>query len=204
MDDDRSAPSVTPAVTPSVTSSSSAVDQFKSQLINLLKVPAHLTAGSRDVTLQVTYQKYKAFLVASSTLDDMVAKRTWPMKRPSRTDLIELFVGKSFFHSHYRPLFTRAANYPEMVAWLEEKPGSVDVDVWGVKKDSYTFSHLSVWLDNGGGWESDHADEESKVTKKGKGKGKAKELGKGKVKGKEKDLGEVRKHKKKESSRKTK
>ena len=186
MDDDRSAPSVTPAVTPSVTSSSSAVDQFKSQLINLLKIPAYLTAGSRDVTLQVTYQKYKAFLVASSTLDDMVAKRTWPMKRPSRTDLIKLCISKLFFHSHYRPLFTRAANYPEMVAWLEEKPGSVDVDVWGVKKDSYTFSHLSVWLDNGGGWESDNADEESKVMKKGKGKGKEKDLGKGKGKGKAK------------------
>jgi hypothetical protein len=195
---------VTPAATASVTSSASAVDPFKSQLIDLLKVPAHLTAGSRDVSLRLAYQKYKAFLVASSTLDDMVAKRTWPTKRPSRTDLIELFVGKSFFHSHYRPLFTRAANYPEMVAWLEDKPGSVDVDVWGVKQDSYTFSHLSLWLDNGGGWESDNADEESKVKKKGKGKGKEKDSGKGNGKRKEKDLGEVRKHKKKESSKKAK
>ena len=67
MDDDGSAPSVTPAVTASVTTSASAVDPFKSQLINLLNIPAYLT-GSGDVSLPVAYQKYKAFLVASSTL----------------------------------------------------------------------------------------------------------------------------------------
>ena len=188
-------------MTGSVISSASAVDPFKSQLIDLLQIPAHLTVASRDATLQVAYQKYKAFLVACSALDDMVAKKTWPMKRPSRTDLIEIFVGKSFFHSHYRPLFTRVAKYPEMVAWLEEKQCSVDVDVWGVKKDSYTFSHLSAWLDNGGRWESDDLDEEFKVMKKGKGKEKERER---RGKGKEKDLGEVRKHKKKESSKKAK
>ena len=56
-----------------------AVDPFKSQLIDLLNVPAHLT-GSGDMPLQVAYQKCKAFLVACSTLDDMVAGRTWTIK----------------------------------------------------------------------------------------------------------------------------
>jgi len=72
--------------------------------------------------------------------------------------------------------------------------GSVDVDVWGVQKVNYTFSDLSVRLENGGRWESDNEDEEFKVVKRGKGKGKEKGLRKGK--GKEKDLGKVRKHKK--------
>ena len=173
------------AETSSVTASAStsAVNPFKSQLIDLLNIPAHLT-GSGEVSLQVAYQKYKAFLVACSTLDEMVARRTWTFKRPSRTDLIELFVSKSFYHSHYRPLFSKVANHPEMVAWLEGQPDSVDVDVWGVKKLSYTFSHLRVWLDNGGAWGSDIEDEEHKV-KKSKGKGKKKDLGKEKGKGKE-------------------
>ena len=185
------------AETSSVTArstSASAVDPFKSQLIDRLNIPTHLT-GSGDVPLQVAYQKYQAFLVACATLDGMVAQGTWTIKRPSRTELVELFVSKSFYHSHYRRCFSKVVDYPEMVAWLEGQPDSVDVDVWGVKKATYSFSDLGVWLDNGGAWGSDIEDEGHKVKK---GKGKKKEKGKGK----EKDLEEVRKHKK--SSRRTK
>ena len=60
-----------------------------------------------------------------------------------------------------------------MVAWLEGHPDSVDVDVWEVQKASYTFSHLSAWLDNGGAWESDNEDEHTvKERDLGKEKGK--------------------------------
>jgi len=201
-DDDGSAPSVASAETSTVANSASAasaVDPFKSQLIDLLNVPAHL-AGSGDVPLRVAYQKYKAFLVACSTLDSMVAGRTWTIKRPSRTDLIELFVSRSYFHSHYRPLFSQVVNdHPQMVAWLEGHPDSVDVDVWGVQKASYTFSHLSAWLDNGGAWASDNEDEHT--VKKSKGKGRKRDLGKEKGKGKGKDLEGGRKHKKKERAK---
>ena len=101
-DVDRSALSVASAETSSVANSASAsaaytVDPFKSQLIDLLNVPAHLT-GSGDVPLQVAYQKYKTFLVACLTLDSMVAGRTWTIKRLSQMDLIELFVSRSYFH----------------------------------------------------------------------------------------------------------
>ena len=102
-DDDGSALSVASAETSSVANSASAayaVDPFKSQLIDLLNVPAHLT-GSGDVPLQVAYQKYKAFLVACLTFDSIVAGRTCTIKRPSQMDLIELFVSRSYFHSHY-------------------------------------------------------------------------------------------------------
>lgn len=76
---------------------------------------------------------------------------------------------------------------------MEGEPDSVDVDVWGFKKTSYTFSDLKVWLKKG-----DKGHEEKS---KGKGKGKKRDLGKEKGKGKEKDLEEVRKHKKKSSKR---
>ena len=72
-----------------------------------------------------------------------------------------------------------------MVAWLEGQPGSVDVDVWGVKKANYTFSDLKTWLENGGVLELDNEDEElekHEVLKKGKGKGKEKALEKRKGK----------------------
>jgi hypothetical protein len=86
-----------------------------------------------------------------------------------------------------------------MMAWLEGKSESEDVEVWGVKKVTYTFSDLNVWLENGGKWELDNESEESeKVVKRGKGKGKGKELEK--RKDKKKDKG----HKKKESSKRAK
>jgi hypothetical protein len=186
MDDDI-------ALTP-VTASTSAVDT-KSQLIDLLGIPSHLT-GSGDVTLPLAYQKYKAFLVARQTLDDMVANALWPIKQPSQTELIELFVSKSFFHSHYRRHFPNVSDYPEMMAWLEGESESADVDVWGVKKVNYSFVDLKVWLENGGTLQLDDEDEEfekHKVVKRGKGKGKEKEKGKGK----EKEKG----HKKESSKR---
>ena len=80
--------------------SGSAPDSFKSQIIRLLNIPAHL-AGSGDVTLPVAYQKYMAYLVACNTLDEMVANGLWTIRHLTQTDLIEVFVSKSFFHSHY-------------------------------------------------------------------------------------------------------
>jgi hypothetical protein len=182
----------------SASASASALDPFKLEIIRILKIPVHLT-GSADVSLQVAYQKYKAYLVASQALDDMLGNRTWTIKRPTRTHLIEVFVSKSFFHSHYRRYFPKVADYPKMMAWLEGKSESEDVEVWGVKKVTYTFSDLNVWLENGGKWELDNESEESeKVVKRGKGKGKGKELEK--RKDKKKDKG----HKKKESSKRAK
>jgi len=186
-----------------VESSAAASDSFKSQIVRLLNIPVHLV-GSGDVSLPVAYQKYMAYLVACGTLDAMVANGLWTIRRPTRTDLIEVFVSKSFFHSHYRRHFPKVADYPEMVAWLEGEPGSVDVDVWGAKKANYSFVDLGEWLENGGKMELDDEDEElerHKVLKRGKGKGKEKDLEKGK--GKE-EKGKKRVHKKKESSKKAK
>ena len=185
------------------TASTSAVD-FKSQLIDLLGIPVHLT-GSGEVPLSVAYQKYKAFLVACSTLDELAAKSGWLIRRPTQTELIEVFVSKSFYHSHYRPLFSQLADYPQMVAWLDKPSDFVDVDVWGVKKASYSFTDLKAWLDNGGKLELNSEDEfeEYKVLKRGKGKGKGRERGLEKRKGKEKEKAlEKRKEKEKEKEKK--
>jgi hypothetical protein len=183
-------------------------DSFKSQLITLLGVDSFLT-GSGDVSLPVAYQKYKAFLSASQTLDTMVANKTWAIKRPTKSDLIELFVSKSFFHSHYRRNFPKVAGYPEMVAWLEEKPDCLsNIDVWGIHKRVYTFGDLSLWLDNGGtlAVDDDYVEMEmsSKGRKKGKDKEKGSEKGKEKKMEKEKDKERKKNHKKKESSKQAK
>jgi len=218
---DESASSVTPVVTvgplnsgPVTTSTSSPVDSFKSQLISLLGIPAHLVTGSRDVSLPVAYQKFKAFLLACETLKGMVGNGTWTIRKPTQIELMELFVSKSFYHSHFRPNFTKVAEYPEMVKWLEGQLDVVAVDVWGFQRESYSFSDLKVWLENGGKWESDYDDdEEDKVMKRGKGKGRAKDLDKGKRKEKGKDLSkgkgkekekDLKKDHRKKQSKKTK
>ena len=157
------------------------ISPFRMELATLLGIPAHLV-GPGDVSLQVAYQKYCAYLMACQTLDRMHADKSWRGKKPSKTELVEIFVSKSFFHSHYKRLFSKVAEYPDMVEWLECKgeQGS-DVEVWGVEKAIYNYRDLEIWLDNGGtlvieekelkkevkrGKRGDKKDKESKKDKK--------------------------------------
>jgi hypothetical protein len=165
------------------------------ELANLLGVPAHLV-GPGDVSLQIAFQKYCAYLTACQALDRMVADRTWVGKKPSKTDIVEIFVSKSFFHSHYTQSFPKVTRYPKMVAWLEGKGDQVaDIDLWGVEKPVYVFKDLEFWLANGGTLEVETEEEMSKGKKKGKGGGK------GKVKEKEETKIDKKRKGKKDSKR---
>ena len=112
-------------------SSTVTLDSMKGQLATLLGVPLHLV-GAGDVSLQKAYQKYKAFLAAVHTAEQLVAKGKLDRK-PTQGDVMTLFASKSFFHSHYKRIFPKVADYPDMEAWLEEKPDCLDnVAVWGL------------------------------------------------------------------------
>ena len=88
---------------------------------------------------------------------------------------------------------------------MEGQPGSLDVDVWGVKKANYTFVDLKAWLENGGVLELvDEELEKHEVLKKGKGKGRALEKRKGKEKDLEKRKEKEKGHKRGESSKRAK
>jgi hypothetical protein len=77
--------------------------------------------GTGDVSLQLAYQKYTAFLLTFQTYEEMVRSKTWTAAlQPTKTNIIELFVSKSYFHSHYKRYFPRVAEYVDMVAWLNE------------------------------------------------------------------------------------
>lgn len=166
---------------------------FKDELISHLHIPSHLV-GAGDGSLRFAYQKYKAVLVAVSTYNAMSSSGTWTIKRPTRTDIVGLFISKSFFHSHYKRYFSKVGEYEEMVAWLDEKEDRLsDLEVWGVEKSLYTFTDLAAWLEKGGSLEIEedcgYQDGNGKKGSSGKGKGKGKEKGKGKGKesGKEKE-----------------
>jgi hypothetical protein len=141
------------------------------QLVTLLNIPVNLV-GSGDVTLWVAYQKYCAYLTAVQTLNKMLAEKTWTIQKPTKTDIIELFVSKSFFHSHYRRLFSKVAEYPKMAMWLENRDQVDDVEVWGVQKDVYVFKDLDFWLKNSGSREPEEQKEKKEKGEKEKGKGK--------------------------------
>ncbi|KAF8218558.1 hypothetical protein L208DRAFT_1350247, partial [Tricholoma matsutake] len=66
-------------------------------------------------------------------------------------DIIQLFISKSFFHSHYKKFFSKVSNYPDLVDWLEGDPGAPsDEDLWGEKKASYMFKDLETFLEEHG------------------------------------------------------
>jgi hypothetical protein len=166
---------------------------LKGQLATLLGVPLHLV-GSGDVSLHMAYQKYKAFLAATHTAEQLVSTGTLD-KKPTQGDIMGLFASKSYFHSHFKKCFAKVADHPEMVAWLEEEPGVHDVDVWGVQKEIYNFTDLQAWLSNGGTLGSDDDYEETVDKRKGKKKGKETDKGKDKGKGKKKEMNDREGHK---------
>jgi len=135
------------------------VDSFAAGILSQLGIPAHM-ADRNDRGLHVAYEKYKAYLDACREYERKVADGSWSGRKLTGADLIQLFVSKSFWHSHYRPLFSKVSNHPDMIKWLEgdnDRPS--DEVVWGYKKGSYQFKDLKAYL-------------EQHEKKKGKGKGK--------------------------------
>ena len=159
----------TPGTTASATlashpeTSASGLESFKSEVLTQLGIPTHL-ADRTDRGLHVAYEKYKAYLEACQIYEKKLADGSWVGSKLTAVDLIQLFVSKSFWHSHYKPLFSKVSDYPDMVKWLEGAEDRLSNDVlWGYEKSSYQFKDLKAYLEK---------------KRKGKGKGK----GKGKVK----------------------
>jgi uncharacterized protein YdcH (DUF465 family) len=134
-------------------------DSFAARILSQLDIPTHM-ADRNDRGLHVAYEKYKAYLEACRVYERKVADGSWTGGKLTGSDLIQLFVSKSFWHSHYKPLFSKVSNHPDMIKWLEgEKDRLSDEVLWGFKKGSYQFKDLKLYL-------------EKNEKKKGKGKGK--------------------------------
>ena len=141
---------------------SSGVDSFAAGILLKLGIPTHM-ADRNERGLHVAYEKYKAYLGACRTYEREVADGSWTGGKLSGADLIQLFVSKSFWHSHYKPLFSKVSDHPDMLKWLENDEDRLSDEVlWGFKKASYQFKDLRAYL-------------EQNEMKKGKGKGKVKD-----------------------------
>ena len=145
--------------------------------------------------LKWCYEKYKAYNAAVQAKDVLSKKGEWPLatKKPNHTELVEVFMSKSFWHSYVK-LFANVAPYPQMVAWLEDD-GLSDFEVWHLQKSEYGFKELKQWLKNEGTLDKlakgrlDKSEREKRKKGKGKGKGKETQVDEDeKGKGKEKEI----------------
>jgi hypothetical protein len=85
------------------------------------------------------------------------------IRRPSETEIVELFIGKTMWHSHFRRIFPRVPNYPDMLKWLrEDDDAPASIDIWGEERTSVALKELREWMDS----------EDRKFSDKGKGKAK--------------------------------
>jgi hypothetical protein len=114
---------------PATHASSSGIDSF--EFLAQLGIPTHM-ADYNDRGLLIAYKKHKAYLTACCVYQAKVADGSWSGNKLTGADLIQLFISKSFWHSHYKPLFSKASNYPDMLKWLDgEKDRLSDEDLWG-------------------------------------------------------------------------
>jgi hypothetical protein len=147
-------------------------DPKKAHIITRLDIPSDLTDRS-DTSLHMGYKKYKA-ITAAIHASSMIS---WEVKKPTDTEIVEIFVAKSSFHKNLKH-FKHVSKYPDMQSWLEnddDAPSSANV--WGVHQESYTYADFEEWVLNGGTLD---------VGEKKKGKGKEKKM----LKEREKERGE--------------
>lgn len=169
------------------------------QLMDVLGIDSELTDRSKK-GLRWCYKKYKAFNDSVQSMDQMTREGKWPsgIRKPGHTELVEIFMSKSYWHSHVSKPFALIARYPQMVAWLEDDESPSDFDVWHIQKSDYGFKELKEWLKGDGTLDKAAKGRLERSIEKGrgkkaKGKGKEKEAevddgGKEKGKGKEKEV----------------
>ena len=93
------------------------MNSFKKGILIQLGVSPDLSDRS-DGGLCQAYEKYKAYLQASKTYGEMMSNKSWVGDKLTGADIIQLFISKSFFHSHFKKFFSKVSNYPDLVDWL--------------------------------------------------------------------------------------
>ena len=120
---------------------------FKKGILLQLGISPEL-AERTDGGLRHAYEKYVAYLEACKTYGKMIADKSWVGEKLTGVDLIQLFVSKSYFHSHYRKFFSKVSNYPDLADWLEGSSSAPsDEDLWGEEKGSYSFKDLERFME---------------------------------------------------------
>src|SRR5882762_3672559 len=131
---------------------------FKDKLVAALDIPLELTDHT-DKNLGFAWQKYKACEAAIKTCDSLwqsgKLKEVFD-KKPSQSDIVSIFKGKSQYHLTYKKAFLKISQYTEMVSWLEDASDKLQYLIWnyGVYSSHPTPSLIfwSGWLVVEKGW----------------------------------------------------
>jgi hypothetical protein len=122
----------------------------RAELKDILEIDdAVATASSKSI--RIAYEKYIACNAAVRLYDTVVAEGRWPKQyqRVTVTEIRQLFISKTVWHSLYVPCFQDITKYDDMVAWLEGTGDDVPADktLWGFEKSTYICSDLKAWLE---------------------------------------------------------
>jgi len=140
------------------------------QIANALEVDPALTYRT-DPSLRMWYKKYNALNDVVAKLDRLKSSGQWTLPDISQTELINLFSGRAYWHSHIKKAFRDIHNHRIMVEWLERNDDNdepSDLQVWHSEKSHYTFKDLGIWKTEG------TLDKDYQRRQKEKGKAKAK------------------------------
>jgi hypothetical protein len=121
---------------------------LQQQLIAHLNIPLALTSRPKHVEIHVAYSKYLGVHSAQENMNRMISDGIWPFKLLSTDTLVEIFVSKSVWYTHYVKIFPRAEKFPELVKWLEcAEDAPSGGSIFGVQKQTYTFKDLKNALE---------------------------------------------------------
>ena len=134
---------------------SSLSTQHKEALLTFLGIPTELP--SQDSTsLRTLYTKYKVLNDSTKQMGNLRSNQEWTNHLeelgveywvPIFVDLLNIFIAKSQFYASWKPSFTKALGYPEMIAWLDDDSGcESDSELWAETKDDYSLGDLKNWL----------------------------------------------------------
>ena len=67
---------------------------------------------------------------------------------PTIVHFIDIFVAKSQFYQIWKPMFSRAQEYPDMKDWLNQHKDRLSTkELWNEDNRTLTFADLKKWLE---------------------------------------------------------
>jgi len=102
------------------------------------------------------YQKFKAITNATSQVIGLGKDAEWKAQFsdtrpwvPTIVHFIDIFVAKSQFYQIWKPLFSRAQEYPAMKDWLNQHSDCLSTkELWNEdSKRAISFANLKKWLE---------------------------------------------------------
>ena len=132
--------------TPAASLISSSLSPLQEQIASLLGIPiSMMERGVGDV--RDAYAKYKAVYQALEDIWHMKVDGRWTLGKVKVKTVIEIFMCKTTWYTHYKPLFPNVTKYPSLVQWLDRDPlAKKDVEIWSCEKTSYSLQDLMQLL----------------------------------------------------------